>query len=82
MCSRLCHGRRSGSQCKARYSNLVALGTAQRLPRAGAARPLSVRLREDYRGAAILPDQPQALTLQMRSRGDVNFAFFVCICVL
>lgn len=65
-------GRRSGSQCKARYSNLVALGTAQRMPRAGAARPLSVRLREDYRGAAILPDQPAALTLQMRSRGESN----------
>ncbi|CAM9805954.1 unnamed protein product [Hapterophycus canaliculatus] len=49
---------RSGSQCKARYSNLVSLGTAQRLPRAG--RPLSVRLPEAYRGAAILPDQPVA----------------------
>ncbi|CAM9705338.1 unnamed protein product [Pylaiella littoralis] len=60
---------RSGSQCKARHSNLVALGATQRFPRS--AKPLSVRLRADYKGVAILSEQPAALTLAMRTRAPV-----------
>ncbi|CAN0167120.1 unnamed protein product, partial [Ectocarpus sp. 12 AP-2014] len=58
---------RSGSQCKARHANLVALGAAGQRSQRGA-RPLSVRLPPTYRGTAILPDQPAALTMAMRSR--------------
>ena len=62
---------RSGSQCQARHSNLLALGGVHRLlPKP--ARPLHVRLPEEFIGAAILPDHPAAQALAVRPRGKLN----------